>query len=483
MLNKARKLTLSTFTQTRVVEPSHAESTEINLFEEVKYYIAPITQNVFEYNPTFGTREVKVAIQFNLYPLVIDSRGIPWAEANVYLLDKMKNSLNVVIATYSNLASDLVAYRQFLDTSNLNWMIFNKNKLYRPTYRYRAYLRTLIEAKEIGFSTARRRMSTVIAFYRWLQSEGVLKPEFPMWKESDHYIDIKNQYGFSFTKQIKSTDVSIRVAKSLNPYTDAINDGGQLRPLTKDEQIFLLNALKELNNIEMLLIHLLALVSGARIQTILTMRLHHVLTDMATSELKEIKIPAGPTTGIDTKNDKKIVLHIPLWAYQKLHMYALSENAKKRRSKSLLSNSGDQYLFLSNRGKPYYQSKSDLQNFKQDFDLHHAKNGQTVRQFINDRVIPFIHMKSDKPEFKYRFHDLRATFGMNLTDEQLEYVARGQISLHQAREFVRLRMCHESSATTDLYLQYRQNLKHIRKVANAYNNHLYEIVSSLELEY
>ncbi len=286
MLNRARKLTLSSFTQTKVVEPSHLESTEINLSEQTRYYITPIIQNVFEYDPTFGTREAKAAIQFNLYPVVVDSRGIPWAEANVYLLDKMKNSLNVVMATYSNLASDLVAYRQFLDESNVNWIIFDKNKLYRPTYRYRAYLRALIDAEEIGISTARRRMSTVIAFYRWLQSEGVLKPEFPMWKESDHYIDIKNQYGFSFTKQIKSTDVSIKVPNSVNPYADTISDGGKLRPLIRDEQICLLNALKELKNIEMLLIHALALVSGARLQTILTMRLHHVLTDMAGSELK-----------------------------------------------------------------------------------------------------------------------------------------------------------------------------------------------------
>lgn len=482
MLNRTRKLTLSTFTQTKVVEPSQVESTEINLSEQIQYYIAPVTQNVFEYDPTLGTREIKETVQFNLYPLVIDGKGTPWAEANVYLLDKIKNSLNVVMATYSNLASDLVAYRQFLDESNVNWIVFKKNKLYSPLYRYRAYLRTLIGAEKIGFSTAQRRMSTVIAFYRWLESEGVLKPEFPMWIESDHYIDIKNPYGFSFTKQITSTDVSLKVPHSNNPYADTINDGGKLRPLTHDEQSYLIKALLALRNTEMLLIHLLSLATGARLQTILTMRLNHIITNMAESEVKEIRIPAGPSTGIDTKNDKKIVIHVPLWLYQKLHIYALSENAKKRRAKSLLGNSDDQYLFLSNRGMPYYQSKSDLQKFSQDFELHHAKNGQTVRQFINDTVIPYIHKQSNKPEFRYRFHDLRATFGMNLTDEQLEYVARGQITLHQAREFVRVRMCHESSATTDLYLQYRQNLKHIRQVASAYNDHLCEIVSSLELE-
>lgn len=106
------------------------------------------------------------------------------------------------MATYSNIASDLAAYRQFLDEFEIGWEVFDKNKLYRPTYRYRAYLRSLIDTDEVSVSSARRRMSSVIAFYRWLQSEGVLKPDFPMWRESDQYIDIKNEYGISFSKRL-----------------------------------------------------------------------------------------------------------------------------------------------------------------------------------------------------------------------------------------------------------------------------------------
>jgi integrase len=481
MLNKARKVMLSTYIQTEVVKGSHTEALEIKLSNQTTYHIAPITQILFAYDSEQNTHEIKTAYKYNLFPLVLDGNGIPWAEANIYLLERIKNSLNLVMATYSNIASDLVAYKTFLDQTNLNWMHFEKNKLFRPTYRYRAYLRNLINTNEISISTARRRMSSVIAFYRWLKNEGVLKSEFPMWKESDHYIDVINQNGFSFTKAVKTTDVSIKMIKGINPYTDKINDGGQLRPLPKKEQGWLLNALLELNNYEMLLIHALSLVSGARIQTVLTFRLHHVLLDMDGSDLNEVRIPAGPGTGIDTKNDKKIVLHIPIWFYQKLHIYALSEKAAKRRRKSLLGDSEDQYLFLSNRGNPFYQSKDEVKDFNQDFSLHHTKIGQTIRQFIKDRVIPYIQKKFDIPEFSYRFHDLRATFGMNLTDEQLKYVANGQITLHQAREFVKVRMCHESSSTTDLYLQYRQNLKYIRQVSTAYDNHLQELINSIDI--
>lgn len=90
-------------------------------------------------------------------------------------------------------------------------------------------------------------------------------------------------------------------------------------------------------------------------------------------------------------------------------------------------------------------------------------------------------LQFDAPEFKYRFHDLRATYGMNLTDQQLEYVAKGQISLHQAREFVKIRMGHESSATTDLYLQYRQNIKNVREISSAYSHHLEKLINSIEI--
>lgn len=483
MLGEAKKITLSTFTQTTVVNPSHVDLTQDNLSEQTRYQFKPVTRTVFQYDRTLGTREIEETIQFNLYPIVVDYRGIPWAEANVYLLDRIRNSLKVVMATYSVIASDLAAYRYFLDETNINWTVFDKNKLYRPTYRYRAYLRGLIEAEAIGFLTARRRMGNIITFYRWLQSEGVLKSEYPMWKNSDHYIEKNNQYGGLTTKHIKSTDISIKVPNSKNPYADTIEDSGKLRPLPRDEQSSLFNVLFASQNTEMILIHLLGIATGARLQTILTMKLQHIITDMAESDLTEIKIPAGLSTGIDTKDDKKIVIHIPFWLYQKLQIYAMSERAQKRRAKSSLGNSDDQYLFLTNRGRPYYESKSDLQNFDPDLELHHVKNGQGVRVFIREWMIPHIRAESDKPKFHYQFHDLRATYGMNLTDEQLEYVARGEISLHQAREFVRVRMCHESSATTDLYLQYRQNLEHIRKVTSAYNDHLCEIVKKFELRH
>lgn len=483
MTKRAKKLTFSTFVQTKVTTADTEGVSKVQLANGIEYFISAVEQLAFKYDELLGATQVVLPVTFNLYPIALDSEGIPWAEANIFLLSKIKNSLKVVMSTYASLASDLVAYRQFLDESRINWIDFPKNKLNRPTYRYRAYLKMLIDADEIAVTTARRRMSTIISFYRWLDEEGVLIPAFSMWKESDRLIELSNQYGMRYSKQVKSTDISIKAINNNNPYSNVLIDGGKLKPLTTNEQECVLTALLCLANTEMTLIHLCSLLTGARIQTILTFQLQHVSTEIDNPNLLEVRIPAGPGTGIDTKNDKKIVLHLPLWFYQKLHTYSQSQRAQKRRQKAVNGDVENQYLFLSTRGIPFYQSKADLQLFNKDFSLHHAKTGQAVRQFITEKVVPLIRRRFSTPNFNYKFHDLRASYGMNLTDAQLELVSKGEISLNEAREFVKMRMCHESSTTTDLYLQYRSNLKMVRKIATEYDQHLIRLIQgNLEMD-
>jgi hypothetical protein len=183
----------------------------------------------------------------------------------------------------------------------------------------------------------------------------------------------------------------------------------------------------------------------------------------------------GPGTGIDTKFDKKLVLHIPVWFYRRLQIYALSERAKKRRIHAKGGDTEEQYLFLSQRGNPLYQNKREAQEFDAANVLRHKKAGQGVRQFITERVIPFIRKKYKTKDFHYRFHDTRATAGMNWTDHQLALVQQGKTTLHEAREFVKTRMGHESSVVTDRYLQFRQNLKLVRWAEQSHETHLQQL--------
>jgi hypothetical protein len=474
MTKKARKIVLPSLLVTEIAEATDDGAIRIRLpesYQEEDYFVRPRQDEA--YIPRrLSDISISSKFQFNLFPIVLDAQGAPWAEANVYLLSRIMESYPPSMPTYASIANDLAAYRRFLDETGIDWICFPANKLNRPTYRYRGHLKLAIAAGEIEGSTAKRRMSAIISFYRWIINEGVLTPANVPWRESAHYLELKDAYGFRLSKKVTTTDLSIQVPKQNDPYSGNIDDGGKLRPLSQDEQTWLLDALVSLGNTEMTLIHLFALFTGARSQTILTFRVRHVLVDMDETHLFELRMPVGPGTGIDTKNDKQLVLHIPVWIYQMLRTYALSDRARKRRCLAVGGDTEDQYLFLSIRGAPLYQSKAELEAFNDSASIRHAKTGQGVRQFITERVIPFIRKKHNNTTFRYQFHDTRATFGMNLTDAQLELVAKGEVTLHEAREFVKNRMSHESSVTTDRYLQYRNNLKFIRTTNAAYDNHL-----------
>lgn len=471
MAQTARKILLPTLELTELTEATDDAAVRVELPKgslAADYFVRPRQDE--------AGKSVRTGSKFNLFPLVLDAKGVPWAEANVYILSRVKDSLTPVMSTYSSIADDLAAYRRFLDETGIDWTHFPSHKLNRPTYRYNGHLRLAIAAGEIAGSTAKRRMRSIISFYTWLRNEGGLVPAHVPWKASDRYIELKDMHGFKYSKHVITTDISIQVPKQDDPYAETIDDGGKLRPLSHEEQGWLMEALISLGNTEMTLIHLCGLLTGARIQTILTFRVRHVQVELNDPPPSELRLPVGPGTDIDTKYDKQLVLHIPVWFYQMLRTYAYSERARRRRCHADGGDSENQYLFLSVRGTPLYQCKADSQAFDDTNNLRHAKAGQGVRQFITERVIPLIRERYNIPRFHYRFHDIRASFGMNLTDVQLGLVAKGESTLYQAREFVKTRMCHDSSATTDRYLQYRNNLKLVRTVSANYNEHLRQLV-------
>ena len=415
----------------------------------------------------------KVMFQVNLFPVVLDTQGIPWAEANMYLMSRLEQDAMPVMTTYASLADDLAAYRQFLDEHQICWTHFPEQKLSRPTYRFKGHLKVLVNSEVLASGTARRRIGTVIRFYRWLMDdEKVFTPLYPPWRDADRYLEFKNEHGASFTKRVRTTDVSIKSPKQIDPYDGMLDDGGKLRPMPLVEQEWLLDALISVGNTEMTLIHLFGLLTGARIQTILTFQVRHALLDQSDITGDELRFPVGPGTGVDTKNDKQQVLHIPTWFYRMLQVYAKSQRAKTRRERAIGGDCESQYLFLSIRGAPFFQSKARSAHFDASNTLRHQKTGQAVRQFITEKIIPLIRMRYEVPGFHYQFHDTRATAGMNWTDHQLLLVEQGKITLKEAREFVKTRMGHSSAAVTDRYLQYRRNLKQVRWATVEYECHL-----------
>jgi integrase len=470
-----RRIVLPCLELTEVTDFQHSKEVILPLGKksDYPYFAQPLIGN-------FGEHDGEQALRLNRVPVVLSKDGSPWAEANVYLLSSRIEGAVRTMGTYWNRADDLAAFRQFLDEEKLDWRHFPQNKLSRVTYRFNAHLRISVQAGSAA-TTARRRMISVIYFYKWLQEEGVFSPEHAAWKESERLVGYSGVDGQRILKRTTTTDLSIKVPPSTDPYAGTIDDGGKLRPLSEQEQVWLTEALERIGNTEMSLVHLLALTTGARMQTALTLRVSHALIEVQDSSQQEVRIAVGPGTGIDTKRDKPGVLHIPVWLQHKLRVYALSERARHRRH---FANGGDtahQYLFLSVRGAPLYLSKEDASQYDPRNAARHMRAGQAVRQFITERVIPEVR-GSASAGFHYRFHDLRATFGMNLTDQHLVFVARGEAKLHHVRELVKVRMGHASAATTDRYLQYRSSQHLVRQIGVDYHKHLRQLSDAISGE-
>lgn len=472
----ARKTLLPSFALTEVTDRLDPDGVEVHIpgasggNEPPSYFMRP--KMVEGESTRRDGRPVWTPHRFNLFPVVLDSTGAPWAEANIWILHSLQARISLAMSTYASIAEDLAAYRRFLDETSIDWLHFPSNKLQRPTYRFNGHLKHSVHNADIAPATAKRRMATVIRFYRWLQDDGAFVPDNPPWKASDRYIQFTDQQGFKRSKTVTTTDVSIRVAQQDNPYDDRIDDGGKLRPLPQIEQEWLLDALVSLGNTEMMLIHLFGLLTGARIQTILTFKVKHALLTFDAHSDGDLRIPVGPGTGIDTKNDKKLVLHIPIWFYRLLHVYAASDRSRSRRLRAYGGDTEEQYLFLSIRAAPLYSAQADANTFNETNTLRHAKVGQGVRQYIRDYVLPFIREKYDVPAFHYRFHDTRATFGMNLVDAKLPLVEQKKATLKDVMEFVRVRMGHASLATTERYLTYRSRLELARAVQDGWEARL-----------
>jgi len=419
---------------------------------------------------------------YNLFPVVLDRNAAPWPLGTLYILAQLEAQTAPVMTTYQSKADDLGAYKEWLDTHDQPDDVmcqFPKIKLRRSTYRYRGHLQRQVQAGEVAPATAKRRMGTVVAFYRWLIDRNYLQPDNPPWEEKLYQISFNTIEGRALSKRVISTDVSIRAPKSEDPFAGTIRDGGQLRPLTSKEQSWILEATQAKGNTECYLLQLFSLATGARIQTAGTLRLRHFTqanpnyAKAVAGDGEVLKLKAGPGTGIDTKNSKSGVLQVPRSIYELMHTYALSERAKVRRSRFLAKHGEhpDPYLFLTQQGNPYFTAKADVLRFDVNFDRRYQQTGQPVRQFVKEHVIPYVRQKYES-SFEYRLHDLRASFGMNMTELMMELVQKRKINLHQARMTVKDLLWHESLTTTDLYLNYRSHLNIIHDAVNGYGEQL-----------
>ena len=293
------------------------------------------------------------------FPILTHDDGSIWKHGSLYLLSKLKNYQKPSPKTLDSIATDLKHFKEYCDNENIDYLIAPR-KVLRPTYLYRSHLQQLLRDGKISPNTIKRRMSAIVGFYEYLINIEGVEFKFPLWESGITSISYKDIYGLQHIKQVKTKDVS-RVTKKLNNISiDKIEDGGKLRPLSYKEQETLITNLQKINNTEMTLSFLIALTTGARIQTIFTLRKKHFEKELNDCD-DLIPIKVGYGTSCDTKFQKIQNIYIPKWLYYKIKVYLNSPRYQKRKdnAKHIFKNDSEQYIFLTNRGTPYYVANDD----------------------------------------------------------------------------------------------------------------------------
>ncbi len=404
------------------------------------------------------------------FPVLIQSNGLPWEVGNAYLLKILEKKQPWDMETLKTRAIYLLAYLRFLEDCGIDFMHFPYRKSERVTYIFKDKLQEFI-SQGLNPAYASNIINAVVDFYRVTSAEGIIDEksfENTPFENTDRFIKFIDEKGFGRFKTITTSDLAIRHTKPAKRL-DRIEDGGQLRPLSAEEQMMLLDGFKKQlcpYNLELMM--KISLSTGARIQTVCTLRICHI--KRAYEQLQRyggagVEIQAGNGAKYDGHliNTKRGRLHRLLFSrdlIEKLYVYSESEYHRKLMVNSYYGCNDRNYIFLTENSASYYISKQEIID-RQNSDSHGSVNSKDFIQNRGETVRMNLKKFQEKirryhPNLNYfRFHDLRATFGMNLV---LKLEESGSRSARVLTE-VRSRMGHSNISTTQQYLDFNSDFK------------------------
>lgn len=393
------------------------------------------------------------------FPFLLHADGDPWHEANSYLLSILRDKETRGQRTddIRRRAVKLLDYLFFCEKSVLDWLDFSGSRpSHRPTYKYFYHL---INQGGRSPAVVNQYTAVVFNFYKYVS-------------EHWHVLDLKRvdtvkkmQFivhgakGAALMTAQKRSQTRRTPPSSPVPLGFVREDGEDLRPLSNIELGDFLSVVRreeEWNAVERLIL-LFSLMTGARKQSVLTIKLKH-LELFAENNLEQegaYRLHAGLGTGIDTKYDKRQVLYIPKQLAEELVTLARSPMMRERRKKfaanlladfpGLSMDEGDMYLFLSNQGNCYYMAKDDPR-------YTFVKSPQTgqVTETIKKKLARNV---SSRFPNDFSYHWLRATYAFQLYQRLQVLVQKGLMQPNEVIGFIQKRMHHESRETTENYLK------------------------------
>ncbi len=393
------------------------------------------------------------------YPFLFHSNGVPWHEANSYVLSFVieSNKVKTRADSLRRLASKLLDYLLYCERNDLNWLDFTgRRPSLRPTYKYFNYL---ITQSNRSNQVINQYTSAIYFFYvyvseRWHQIDMGRVDTVKQVR-----LIVNGKKGGRVIDVVKRSQTMHSPGTSMVPLGFVRDEGQDLRPLTNYELsmlISLINNEVQWSAVERLVL-LCSLMTGARKQSVLTIRIKHLQAFCEVNLLSEsaYQIYAGPGTGIDTKFDKPQVLHFPKMLAEELTTLAYSPLMKRRRAKFLQRlekeypgvrmDDGDVYLFLSCQGNCYYMAEDDPR-----YALVKCPPSGQIAETLKRKILKNVSTKFPRD---FCYHWLRATYAFQLYQRLQPLVRNGHLKLGEDISFIQGRMHHESRETTEDYLK------------------------------
>ncbi|MBL4909903.1 MAG: site-specific integrase [Alteromonadaceae bacterium] len=446
-----------------------------------------VEHNVRSYKYHVIPEDKRIAPDDSVYnfPFLLNHDGKPWHEANTYLFEMAINSTKLAEATdlIRDKASKLLDYKLFCEDKEIEFDDFSgRRPSHRPTYKYYAYLSSEVE---IGPETLNMKTSAVYYFIKWLS------------EQSDSYIDIDRvdtvkDIRISFetatgrgSKKVTKRGQTKPVSHEPIPVEVGYvrDEGEDLRPLTltqRDE--FLREISKDEFSVDERLFSLFALYTGARKQTIFTLRMKHLAffepKFLLSDNTYELRVSSK--NGADTKYDKPQKLFVEKELADDLIVYSKSRTAKARRKEFQQKfadefpdlekmHDNDVYLFLSTENNCHYMAKDDPRFVR----VRSRPKGQRTRLFT-EKLLTFTSKKFPKD---ITFHWLRATFAfvyyLHLVKKYED--KNGKIISHsEIIRKVQKRMHHSRSSITENYLKLFENINDKKRAQELYESHIFK---------
>jgi integrase len=301
-------------------------------------------------------------------------------------------------------------------------------------------------------------------------------------------IFIENAHGFTrqITVERRSQTQSYNKSKIIpKGYID--DEGECLRPLTNSELACVIEAVSSDGwDAQGRLIFLFALMTGARKQTVLTLRVKHVeaLIQGGLEPEGTYILKAGPGTGIDTKKNKPQTLHVPKALAEDLLTFVRSTYAKNRRQRFLqeyevsysgLSTiaAGEEYVFLSEQANCYYMAGSDPR-----YTFVNTRPQGAVTDTLKKKL-----MRCVPPDFPkdFTFHWLRATFAYQLYQLLVPSLENRRLLPGDEISIIQERLHHERRETTENYLKLFKMIPEKMRAQEGYEDSLFKMSSYRDL--